>query len=532
MMTLAEAAKHYQVSKKTIHRWSKTGNITATKTPSGRYRYSDKAIAPDPTTSISTLPPGGGSWIVNPVQIHTGVISGGRHFYVPWDLAVIENRQNARNMWNNLVIREALQSRLWASAEQAGHVEPEDKKDKRQLAVAAEIQKVIDAIPNFLKMKYCLLKSRFFGVYGVMMKYKWKKGKLTVADFSPVHGDSIIFKQDSDDIAIYTTTGGGAGVKNVTTEAGYIGRAHVLEDGREIHFDERGMPYQTIGTNERQAFILMTYDPDPSDFLDIRRAGAAKGTGIRSTIFPTWYACQETLGNLMDWLECVGTGLTLFKFLRGDQASYNAAKELAESQSNQAVMLVPVDPNMNGGKPLEGIERIEPSAVGLDNMLRIIEDLFNTQIRRFIVGQDSTSKDVSAGLGSNIADVQENTFSRIVAFDCQDLAQCLTDQLVKVIHEWNHPDDMDFTCKYVIDHDSSDVDKQMAAIKDAYEMGVSFDEDEVRSLTGMSKPDLDAVILKKSEPQPAMGGMPFGGEQEEKEVKPGQGKPFPVREGR
>jgi len=505
--SVQEAAAKFNKSPRTIQRWIKSGKLVA-QTVNGKVKY-DLTIQPigglNPTQTISTNlpPPAGGSWIVNPVQIHTGVITGGKRFYVPSDLAVITSRDNARSMWNNLVIREALQSRLWAAAEQSGHVEPEDPKDKRQLKVASEIQKVIDNIPNLLKLKYSLLKSRWFGCYGAMLKYRWKAHRLAVADWSPVHGDSILFAQDNDDIAVYTTIGGGVGVKPVTSEAGYIGRAHVIEDDRQIEFDDRGLPYQRIGTHERDAFLLMAYDPDPTDFLEIRRSGAVKGLGIRSTVYPTWYAAQEVLGNLMDWLERIGTGLTIYKFLRGNEASYNAAKELAESQSNQAVMLIPVDPEMNSGRPVEGVERIEPSAVGLDNMLKVVEDLFNSQIRRFIVGQDSTSRPVSSGLNSNLADIHENTFSRIVAFDCQDLAQCLTHQLVRVLHKWNHPDDLDFTCKYVIDYDSSDVDKQMQAIKTAWEMGVGFDADEVRSLTGMSKPDLDAVVLKKNEGQQA-----------------------------
>lgn len=507
LLTSKEAAAELGISKSTLHRHTKSGQIKASSTPSGHKRYSAEELQrfqapPDPTQSISRLVPGGGSWLVNPVQQFTGIYRGGKNYYVPSDTAIRESRENARRMWNNLTIREALQSRLWAAAEQQGHVECEDKHDKRQLAVASEIQQVIDNIPDFLKLKYCLLKSRFFGVYGAQLQYRFDaKRKIYVQAWSPVHGDSIIFKQDSDDIAIYTTVGGGPGVKKVTTEAGYIGRAHLLEDGREIYFDEKGMPYQKVGFNERQAFILMSYDPDPSDFLDPRGAGGVKGLGIRSTIYPTWYASQEILGNLVEWIERVGTGITFYKFIRGNQQSYNQAKELAESASNQGVMLVPVDPEMNGGKPLEGVERIEPSAVGLENMVKVIEDIFNSQIRRFIVGQDSTSRPANLGLGSKIAEVHESTFSRIIAFDCQDLAQCLSTQLVDVIHEWNHPNDLDFKCRYIVDADSSDVDKQMGAIKSAYEIGVSFDEDEVRQLTGMSKPDLDASILKKAPEQ-------------------------------
>ncbi len=482
--SVREIAQELKVSKSTIHRWTK---------------QSPQPVATSSKLdSIHFLPPGGGLYSVPAVQQYTGIYRGGQNFYIPSDLAIITNRDNARRMWNNLTIRSALQERLWAAAEHPGHVEPQDRKDKRQIQVATQIQQVIEEIPDFLKLKYCLLKSRFFGCYGVMLRYQWYGKSLRVKSFIPVHGDSIIFKQDSDDIAVYTTIGGGPGTRRVTTEAGYIGRAHVVEDGREIHFDAQGQPYQNVSASERQAFILMTYDPDPSDFQNPRQAGGVKGLGLRSTIYPTWFLANEVLGNLMDFLERFGTGITMYKYLRGNTASYNEAVTLAQSQSNQAAVMVPVDPDKNGGKPLEGVERIEPSAVGLDNMIKVIEDIFNAQIRRFIVGQDSTSQAAKLGLGSKIASVHENTFARIVEFDCIDLQETLTRELVHVIQQWNHPEAGDFTCRYVIDFDKPDVEQQMKAIKDAFEMGIAFDEDEVRQLTGCKRPDLDAKVIQKT----------------------------------
>ncbi len=454
-----------------------------------------------------------GHYIVPSPQQHAGIYSGGKRYYVPADRAIIENRENARNMWDNLLIRSALQSRLWAAAEQSGHVEPEDKKDEFQVAVAEAIQNTIDNIPDILKLKYCLLKSRWYGAYGIMLKYEWKGQELIVKNWIPVNGDSILFKQDTDDIAVYTTTVGSMHMRHIETEAGYIGRAHHLEDGRTIQFDDQGRPYQNVGATERQAFILMTYDPDPSDFLNSRQAGGVKGLGIRSTLYPTWYIMQEILGNLMDWIERVGSGILMYKFLRGNESSYQAAQALAESQSNQAVVMVPVDPESTapGGKPWEGIEYIEVGSTGMDNMLKVLDDYFGNQIREFIIGQPSTSKPVNTGMGSKTSEVHENTFSRIIHFDCQDLAGCLTRDLVSVLQEWNHPETMgQFKCKYVIDADRPDVKAQMEAVKAAYECGVSFDMDEVRGLCGLSKPNEDAEIIQKAANDP-MGGTDVNG---------------------
>ena len=55
------------------------------------------------------------------------------------DEAIKASRTNARNMLRSLAIREPLQARMLAVAELPWHIEPEDKKDIAQLAVAKEI---------------------------------------------------------------------------------------------------------------------------------------------------------------------------------------------------------------------------------------------------------------------------------------------------------------------------------------------------------------------------------------------------------
>jgi hypothetical protein len=161
--------------------------------------------------------------------------------------------------------------------------------------------------------------------------------------------------------------------------------------------------------------------------------------------------------------------------------------------------MVPVEPDVNGGKPVEGVERIEPSAVGLENMLKVADEFFNAQMRRFICGPDAPMRPTSTGLGSSVGDIQNDAFFRIVKFDCADLEQTLTHQLVAVLQEWNHPGTSDqFECKYIVDCDRPDAKLQLEAIKIAWDMGVSFDEGELRSVCGMSTPSMDSKTVQKS----------------------------------
>ncbi len=374
--------------------------------------------------------------------------------------------------------------------------------------MAKSIGDTINSIPYFLKLKYSLLKSRWFGSYGANLVYmKNAKNKIFVKRWVELHGDSLNYKIDSDDVGIYVTMQGVPGSKEVDTEPGLLGKVHVYKN-QEVHYDQDGKPYivEYPQGAERDAIIIMRYDPQAADFLDFRKSGGITGTGLRSVLFPSWYQYAEVLGNLMDYLERVGTGVVLWKYIAGDENSYNRALQMAESMSNQAVLMVPVELN-SGGKPVEGLELINASAIGMENMMAVVKDIFEQQIRRMIVGQDATSQNISTGLGSKLAEVHQNTFSRIVQFDCCDLEQTLTDQLVRVIQKWNFPGTEDTPCRYVVDYASSNIEGKIEAAKTLYEMGISFDGDELRSLVGLKKPTENSVIIKKSPDQPTIPGL-------------------------
>jgi hypothetical protein len=507
-LTLSEAAKKFNVSTKTISRWSKSGKLNVTKTPSGRNLYSAQTVVIDgvpltPDTPeinainqvLKKLPPSGGDWTLPAVQQYVGIIQAVSKFYKNPDQAIQNSWVNARRMFYNLFIRDPLQARMLATAELPWEIQPEDKKDKRQVEVANGIQRIIEEIPDFLKYRHSLLNAIWFGKWAVQSRYEWSyrtgRRALKVKDWSPVHGDTLIPKWDTNDWGIYTGIySGWDGTKDVTTEPGFISRAHVLTDSREP---------KRLSLSERQAFVIHAHDYVPGDFLDAQAAGGIRGLGIRSVVYWTYLCLSEITGWLVEYLERVGTGVTFYKFLRGNEQSYLAAKQLAESQSNQAAVFVPVDPDIKGGEPLEYIERMEPSGQPIDNMMKVIE-LFGSQIRRYIQGQDATSQPVGEGLGTGVSEAHENTFNRIVRYDAQNLADTLTRDLVEVIQQWTYPE-ADFRCKFVINVDRPDPKETLEGVYKAYQMGVTFDEDEVRALTGLSKPDLDAVILGQNQGQ-------------------------------
>ena len=100
---------------------------------------------------------------------------------------------------------------------------------------------------------------------------------------------------------------------------------------------------------------------------------------------------------------------------------------------------------------------------------------------------------------------QQDTKYRILKFDCENLAQTLTTDLLGPLVQWNYPG-LPFGVRWKFDLDKPDPKSRLDAAKTIWEMGVSLDEDEVRGDAGYSKPKEGALVLKK--PDPGAGGMP------------------------
>jgi phage gp29-like protein len=149
------------------------------------------------------------------------------------------------------------------------------------------------------------------------------------------------------------------------------------------------------------------------------------------------------------------------------------------------------DERATGG---QAVERIEPSSVGLENFMKIIDGYFGGQIKRVIAGQDLTSESNATGLGSGLSQVHENTFMRLVKLDAINLDETLTHQMINIIHKYSYPEDR-FRLKFVSSVDRPDPLKYLEAAEKFKNMGGTLDEDEVRSVIGFTKPDADSTVL-------------------------------------
>jgi phage gp29-like protein len=443
---------------------------------------------------LAQLPPAGGIMPVPTIQQFQGQISTASRFYRNPDQALRDSPTNARTMFLNLGIREALQSRILAGAELPWNVEPPNKRDKRQKYVAEHLQEIVEQTPDFLKLTNWLYYAIYFGRSAVQLQYEfdWKKGykQMLVKNWSAINGDSLLYKYDTDEIGIYTGIfNGGQGRRELTTEAGWVGRAHVLSENSTN---------RRLSTNEREAVIVHHHEYMAGEFLVPEEAGMARmAVGIRSTIFFEWLLCNEIMAWLVEFAERVGTGITYYKYLASNPESMLAAQTVAESNSFQGYILLPVIEGMPAD--FEYINRIEPSPVGIENLLKLVEGYFDARIKRYIIGQKGTTEEMPSGLGSEVSDQHALTFNRLVRFDAKNYEQTMTHQFIKVLQKYNYPDDTSFNCRFKVNCDRPDVEELSRSIKLLYDMNVPLIEDEVRALTTLSVPQAGDKVIQRPE---------------------------------
>jgi hypothetical protein len=180
---------------------------------------------------------------------------------------------------------------------------------------------------------------------------------------------------------------------------------------------------------------------------------------------------------------------------------------------------------------VQGIERLEVSDSSGQVIYQMM-DYFDGVMRRFIVGQDMSSITQPTGIGGDSqAELKADTKYRILKYDCANVEETLTTDLVEPLRGFNHPEaDFDLRWKFALDKPNAE--KALDAAKTVYEMGAELDEAEVMEFAGLSTPKEGDKVLKKQDPQPPMGmpGQPGQepGEGEEGEDTPGTPKPKPM----
>lgn len=409
------------------------------------------------------------------------------HLYRNLDEALKHSQSNAKAMRRDPVIMEALFARQMAVAELQYSLEPEDPSDKFQKTVCDELTKIVDAIPNRVEMFRNLEEAVWFGKHAVIIDwaFKWKRGlrKMVVEGWQPIMGDKLVFDYDTNDIGYRV---------NPSKTSGY----------REIRIGTEGM-VEMFDAMDRECLIVHKHFITDGEFDEPEVAVGIEGVGIRSQIYWAWYSRSELLGYLFQALERYGAsgGFLIGYFEAGNPASMDAVRTSLEQQQQNNIILFPRPIGEEGQGA--GLEFVPMNLGGIESFMGIIDDYYNNQMRRMIIGlsnMDATSKE-----SGTATEYEQESCARLIRYDAANLGNTLTTQFIPVLQKHNFPS-ADFDIRFKFHVDKVDPTNFLESAQRMFEMNGSLDEAQVRSVLGLSKPKKGADVLKKTE-APAQDGF-------------------------
>lgn len=431
--------------------------------------------APQAQKSPYGFPPGLGKYAVPHFVSFSNLINYFTRVYrYSFDEAVKNCQEMANAMRREPVLMQALRERQMPVTQLSWHLEPDNPRDERQAEAAEVLTEVIRRTPRLQQLLRMLQEAIFFGRYGVQVVYSWEwngtRRELRVRDFVPVNGDKLVFRY--------------SGQVGILVHSTWTGDTAITDRGR-AHF---------FTPEEREQLFVHTFEPEDADFFEGDMAGSINGLGIRGRLYWLFWLRQNVMSWMMDYLERVGAGgFTVYYYEHGNSESLEEVKDAAESQVKQNSILFPRYRDNTTGGP--GIERIEPSLAGAQLIRDLVMSYFDEVIRRYILGQDVVG-DSDTIVGEGPADLHAGNFARIIKYDANDLADTLTRDWVAVVNKYMFPAN---PCpRWVFDVDKPNADEYMEGVKTFYEMGGEVDEDSVREVLGIPRPEPGHRVLSQA----------------------------------
>jgi len=474
------------------------------------YTAREMGFPAPPPPPPGPLPPGGGGYTTPYwLQFASLMATGSRTFRFTFDEALRNNPANARAMYRDAVIKEALRGRMIPTAQLTWHIDPWDDTDPAQVEAAAILTAVIERIPNFQALRMQLLQAVWYGRSACQLHFAWKSvhGRqcLVVDGFEPVNGDSLRFRRDGQPgILVHSTYPG-------TWEATDFGPAHF------------------ITPDERFQYVIHEHERYASDFLEGDMAGSVHGVGVRNDLYWIWWLKQQVMVMMMDYLEKFSKGMTVIYY---DAHSPNARAEMekaARESNGQPWLLLP---RWAETRDTNAVQRIEAGTASPALLQELVTQYFDDIIRRVIIGQTLSSSTAPTGMGSGVADFHGMTLSRIIKYDAVNLADTIQRDLIPTLARYCLPEGVE-PGRFSFEVDTPNAEEVLGYAETMYDMGLSLDEDQLYKISQLQKPRPGAGIVSKlGAMQPAAvgaapQGVPVAGEAGPEAAPAGQGQSVP-----
>lgn len=425
----------------------------------------------------------------------SGIIRGAyrTYFHRMWDEAQKADREDALAMRRDAFLMGLMQERKLAACSLKWHLTVDDEYDRNQLKVKDHLTKCLKATPRLQQLIYYLLDAVWYGRYGSQLIWKWKDidsiRSLCIGRHLPVNGDKIGHTLDH---CPYIQVASGE------TDEQLLGDPEVISTTEQRAVVLRG--------SWRERFIIHTHEVDDADYLDPEGAEAIHGVGVRHRVYWLDWLRREYISWLVDFLERVGLGVTLYYYDASNPNSKAEAERAAHEQNRRSVILWPYYPGQEGkGGSVQRVETPTNGAAVLLQLQQHIEDV----IERYVIGQTLSSGTEGSGLGgTGVAMLHMQTKANIIAWDANNLAETLTTDVVDVMRRWIYGNRADFPVRFEFAIADPSPESKIGLAAQLYNMQVPIKAQEVRSMAGFSDPEPDDEVILMPDPQGMGQGQP------------------------
>lgn len=436
-----------------------------------------------------SLPLGGGNWTLPHYLTFISFMNTmSRSYWWTFDEALRDSQTNSDAMWNDIVVRGAVNDRIRVPCTMEWMINPQDKQDKAQKFWANKLTEIVRQIPYLQQFKRSLMSSVFFGKYGVQPLCKWDYSlgykRMIIKDWYPVHGDKIVFKWD--------------GTPGILINPSY--------KEKSWEYTERG-PAHFLSPEEEELFIWHEFEREDAHFFRPEYAGTVHGSGYRGRIYWWWWLRQNVQRFMMNFLKKAGNGYLLVGYPAHNPASKDAAQSAIEGQEGNNVVYAPV--NFRDGETIDKIVTHVPVHMTGAQMQWTVITGINELIKMAIKGESLTSEAKATGIGSGLGEQHGMTKDDLAKYDATDLETPMN-KLIRFLNKYNCP----FNPCPVYSHlaDKRNPKEVMEATDRAMDNGLAVPEAWFRDELGIPAPVGNEPVLARIQPMQgtAVGNVPVG----------------------
>jgi hypothetical protein len=422
-----------------------------------------------------------------------------------WDEAIRHFRVNAAKMKNDAYLTALFEERTipltrwsWQIDHDGDPDQPDDnaaENEREQLTL------ILGRTYRLWEMRDYLREAVWYGRYGSQVVWDrltiGGEPRWSVVNHVPVDGDSVL-----------TEWSGlpAVAVNPMTLDRGW---------GDSVRQTSEGHPVLVLDKPEhRERFLVHRHRVRAGNYFDPFSAGMVGGSGLRHQVYWNWWLRDQIQKDAVSFADKLGMmGLLVVYYEEGNAQSLQKAQEMIAGAGKQAGIAVP-RPKSLAQNQTAGVEIIPAQTAGADFLVRIVTEWLEKHIERLFVGQSLSAGTEGSGLGgSGVAGAHMDTKFQLLQADAEAMAATLTEDLLRVCQRLNFPGS-EYRFKWVFNVPDPSSDTKLQAVQTAWSMGVDFDKNEVRRLTGLAKPETDADRLENPQfaEQPGDGMMMGDGE--------------------